>query len=111
MRGSGGALLTDLVSLVRFALHHDGELVPFADQVEARFAAWVAQQESRGRTFTPEQGEWLVLIRDHIAANLGVPEDDLPNMAKEAHAIRRLLDNNPRELPAEEILAMYRRAF
>ena len=44
-------------------------------------------------------------------SRLGVPEDDLPTMATEAHAIRRLLDNNPRELPAEEILGMYRRAF
>ena len=29
---------------------------------------------------------------------LGVPADDLGAMADEAHAIRRLLDNNPREL-------------
>jgi type I restriction enzyme R subunit len=76
VRGSGGALLTDLVSLVRFALHHEGELVPYADQVEARFAAWLAQQESRGRRFTDEQRQWLVLIRDHIAANLGVAMED-----------------------------------
>jgi alcohol dehydrogenase len=49
-------------------------------------------------------------IEMHLS-RLGVPEDDLPTMATEAHAIRRLLDNNPRELPAEEILGMYRRAF
>jgi alcohol dehydrogenase len=30
---------------------------------------------------------------------LGVPEADLPVMAAEAHAIRRLLDNNPRTSP------------
>jgi type I restriction enzyme R subunit len=76
VRGSGGALLTDLVSLVRFALHHEGELVPYADQVEARFAAWLVQQETRGRRFTDEQRQWLVLIRDHIAANLGVAMED-----------------------------------
>lgn len=44
-------------------------------------------------------------------SRLGVPEDDLPTMAKEAHAIRRLLDNNPREISAEEILALYRAAY
>ncbi len=44
-------------------------------------------------------------------SRLGVPENDLPAMATEAHAIRRLLDNNPRELPAAEILGMYGRAF
>ncbi len=44
-------------------------------------------------------------------SRLGVPEDDLPTMAAEAHAIRRLLDNNPREISREEILGIYRAAF
>jgi alcohol dehydrogenase class IV len=44
-------------------------------------------------------------------ARLGVPEDDLPAMAAEAHAIRRLLDNNPRDLGREQILALYRAAY
>ena len=42
--------------------------------------------------------------------HLGVPQDDLPAMAEEAHAIRRLLDNNPREISREQILALYRAA-
>ncbi len=42
---------------------------------------------------------------------LGVPRDDLPAMAEEAHAIRRLLDNNPRDLSRAEILAMYQAAY
>src|SRR5262249_50245067 len=37
VRGSGGKMLTDIVSLVRYTLHQDGELVPFRDQVEQRF--------------------------------------------------------------------------
>ncbi len=41
----------------------------------------------------------------------GVPEADLPAMAADAHAIRRLLDNNPRDISQEEILALYRDAF
>jgi alcohol dehydrogenase class IV len=44
-------------------------------------------------------------------SRLNVPEADLPNMATEAHAIRRLLDNNPRDLSREEILAMYQAAY
>jgi alcohol dehydrogenase class IV len=44
-------------------------------------------------------------------SRLGVPESDLGAMATEAHAIRRLLDNNPRDLSREEILAMYRTAL
>lgn len=41
----------------------------------------------------------------------GVPESDLPVMAPEAHAIRRLLDNNPREISQNDIPALYRAAF
>ncbi|AWL96676.1 iron-containing alcohol dehydrogenase [Bradyrhizobium ottawaense] len=42
---------------------------------------------------------------------LGVPRDDLGVMADEAHAIRRLLDNNPRDLGRDAILNMYEVAF
>jgi alcohol dehydrogenase class IV len=42
---------------------------------------------------------------------LGVPRDDLGVMAGEAHAIRRLLDNNPRDLGRDAILSMYEVAF
>jgi alcohol dehydrogenase len=41
----------------------------------------------------------------------GVPAGDLDAMATEAHAIRRLLDNNPRDISRDEIAAMYRAAF
>ena len=44
-------------------------------------------------------------------SRLGVPEDDLPRMAEEAHAIRRLLDNNPRDIGRDDILSMYRAAY
>jgi len=78
VRGSGGhRLLTDIVSLVRFALHHDAELVPYADLVQQRFEAWLAQQEQQGRKFNDEQREWLVAIRDHVAGNLEVSMQDL----------------------------------
>ena len=41
----------------------------------------------------------------------GVPEEDLPNMARDAHAIRRLLDWNPVDLSEADILTIYRTAF
>jgi alcohol dehydrogenase class IV len=43
-------------------------------------------------------------------SKLGVPDSDFETMAQEAHAIRRLLDNNPRDLSQAQILAMYRAA-
>ena len=76
VRGSAGRVLTNLVSLVRFALHRDETLAPFPEVAKARFEAWMAQQESRGRTFTPEQRQWLEAIRDHVAANLEITTED-----------------------------------
>jgi type I restriction enzyme, R subunit len=76
VRGSGRRMVTDLVSLVRFALEQETILAPFAETVQDRFARWLSAQESAGRTFTPEQREWLEMIRDHIAASLTVDADD-----------------------------------
>ncbi|MDH2328439.1 iron-containing alcohol dehydrogenase [Cereibacter sp. SYSU M97828] len=41
----------------------------------------------------------------------GATEDQLPRFAADAHAIRRLMDNNPRDMSVEEVLAIYRAAF
>ncbi len=73
---SGRRLLTDIVSLVRFAVHREDKLVPFAEQVESRFQNWMAQQENRGRRFTDEQRQWLGLIKDHIASSFRMERDD-----------------------------------
>src|SRR5581483_2696168 len=72
VRGSGGKTLTDLVALVRFALQQEQELVPFPEQVRQRFAGWLALQEMQGRRFTDEQRGWLELIRDQVAASMGI---------------------------------------
>jgi type I restriction enzyme R subunit len=76
VRGSGQRVLTDIVSLVRFALHIDSELVPYPELVEERYEAWLLQQENAGRRFTSGQLAWLERIRDHIAASLGISVDD-----------------------------------
>ncbi|HZG42215.1 MAG TPA: type I restriction-modification enzyme R subunit C-terminal domain-containing protein, partial [Longimicrobium sp.] len=77
VHGSAARVLTDIVSLVRFAVQQQDALVPFPAVVAERFDNWLAQQENRGRVFTPEQRQWLIGIRDHIAANLEITPDDL----------------------------------
>ncbi|MGD0066787.1 MAG: type I restriction-modification enzyme R subunit C-terminal domain-containing protein [Streptosporangiaceae bacterium] len=72
VRGSGGKMLTDIVSLVRYTLHQDDQLVPFRDQVERRFAAWLSAQEQKGVTFTMEQLQWLTWIKEDIAGELRI---------------------------------------
>ena len=74
--GSGRRVLTDLVSLVRVALHPEDELVPYPDLVRERFRAWLLAQENAGRVFAPEQLLWLERIADHVAASLGISTDD-----------------------------------
>ena len=77
---SGRRLLTDIVSLVRFALHQDQELVPHADRVRARFDNWIAQQANRGRQFTGQQVRWLTMMRDHIATSLEIGIEDFDDV-------------------------------
>ena len=49
-------LLTDLVSLVRFAMQQTNELVPYPERVQANFKAWLAQhQQTDTNKFTQEQ--------------------------------------------------------
>ena len=72
---SSQRILTDLVSLIRFAIRHD-ELEPFSEHVHERFNKWLNRQETAGKKFTPEQRRWLEMIRDHIAANLSIEKDD-----------------------------------
>jgi type I restriction enzyme, R subunit len=76
VRGSATKLMTDLVSLVRFAVHQENELRPFKDVVFTRFDKWLADQEKQGRKFTEEQRQWLTAIRDHIAASVSIEADD-----------------------------------
>ncbi len=88
----------DLVALVRFALERQSVLEPFRDTVEERFANWLRVRGSGGSSgsgvpplevnkdkrrdaasttpFTPEQLEWLRLIKDHIATSLAIEPDD-----------------------------------
>ncbi len=69
--------LTDLVSLLRFALGLDSELKPFADEVDKRFQAWIFRHNAqRATAFSAEQTEWLRLIKDHISSSCSISRDD-----------------------------------
>jgi type I restriction enzyme R subunit len=76
VHGSGTRMLTDLVSIVRYTLQQADELVPYQDIVEERYAGWLLAQQQAGRTFTPEQHQWLGMIKDHIAGSLEMRPDD-----------------------------------
>ncbi|MBN1936326.1 MAG: DEAD/DEAH box helicase family protein, partial [Anaerolineae bacterium] len=69
-------VLTDLVSLVRHAVQLDDELVPYPEQVQQRYAGWLAAQQANGRTFSEGQRWWLDRIAEAIGVNLTVTAQD-----------------------------------
>lgn len=64
--------------------------------------AAIVEQASR---WCAEQGVEMQM------GKLGIPESDLDAMAGEAFGIRRLLDNNPREISRDQIRAIYQAAY
>jgi type I restriction enzyme R subunit len=73
VRGVGAKrVLTDLVALVRRAVQMEDELVPFSEQVQARYTEWL-----QGKSFTPDQRWWLDRIVEHICVNLAIRVEDL----------------------------------
>ena len=76
MRGAPHRVLTDLVALVRFALHRDDELRPLPEVAQERFEGWIAQQANGGRTFSEEQAWWLREIAKFVASNVEMTKDD-----------------------------------
>lgn len=69
--------LTEIVSLVRFAIGMDDVLEPFSSRVEQRFNLWIGRQKKAGKTFTEDQWRWLKAIAQFIAANAEIEPQDL----------------------------------
>lgn len=68
--------LTEIVSLVRFALGYDEVLEPFGQKVEQRFNLWMGREKKAGRTYSSEQADWLRAIAGFIAANMEIAPRD-----------------------------------
>ncbi|MDG4648020.1 type I restriction-modification enzyme R subunit C-terminal domain-containing protein [Roseibacterium sp. SDUM158017] len=68
--------LTEVVSLVRFALGQEETLEPFADKVEQRFNLWLGREKKAGREYSEDQTGWLRAIASFIAANAEIGPRD-----------------------------------
>ena len=69
-------LLTNIISLVRFTIGDVAFLEPFSETVNRRFDVWLTEHEQTGKTFTPEQRDWLEMIKNHLATSLSINIDD-----------------------------------
>ncbi|WP_285687848.1 type I restriction endonuclease subunit R [Actinoplanes sp. NBRC 103695] len=79
VRHSDRHTLTDLVSLIRYTVGQDDELVPYGDKVRERYAGWLRQQEQAGARFTETERWWLDRMVEVIAVSAGISPDDLDN--------------------------------
>ena len=73
-------LLTNIISLLRYGKGESEILEPFENTVNRRFQDWLKEQERAGQKFTPEQLEWLTMIKEHIATSLTIEIDDFENV-------------------------------
>jgi type I restriction enzyme R subunit len=67
---------TDLITLVRYTLEQEHELVPYAITVEHKYETWLAQQIQKGVLFSDAQRWWLDRIKDTIIQNAQMTIDD-----------------------------------
>ncbi len=82
---SPATVLTNIISLIRFAAGAADVLEPFPDIVERRFDEWLAQQQRNGKSFTAEQMEWLRMIKERISLSGSVERDDFDLAPFTAH--------------------------
>ena len=85
VRGSGHRVNADLVSLVRHALGHTNELVPYPELVNERFDAWLSHQQVPTPHFTEDQIAYLRLIKERLATSLTVAPADLQDPPFSTH--------------------------
>lgn len=72
------AELTALVSLVRHACGIDKTLAAFDSVINANYQKWILRQNAGNhKRFTPEQLDWLRMIKDHIISSYHLDLDDL----------------------------------
>jgi len=70
--------LTALVSLIRRACGIDKELMAFDKTIDKNFKTWIFKQNAgQHNRFTPEQMEWLRMIKDHVVGSYHIEVDDL----------------------------------
>jgi len=95
--------LTEVISLVRFALGQTDTLEPFSAVVAQRFNLWLGREKKAGREYTTEQEDWLKTIAAYIAANAEItPRDfmETPALADKGGLLRarQVLGNGLNEM-------------
>jgi type I restriction enzyme, R subunit len=91
VRGNSTRALSDVVTLVRFALGQSSSLEPLPATIAGKFNLWLGREERACRTYTEPQRAWLFAIRDFIAVNVSISPEDLmeaPEFAAQGGLVR-----------------------
>lgn len=91
VRGNPAGTLADIVMLVRYAIGETESLEPLPSVIAGRFNLWLGREEKAGRTYSDEQRNWLMAIRDHLGVNIEIrPEDmmDAPEFSARGGIVR-----------------------
>lgn len=91
VRGNPAGTLADIVMLVRYAIGECESLEPLPSVIAGRFNLWLGREEKAGRTYSDEQRNWLMAIRDHLGVNIEIrPEDmmDAPEFSARGGIVR-----------------------
>jgi type I restriction enzyme, R subunit len=72
--------LVDIISMVKHAGNQQSPLLTAAERVDRVFADITV-----GRTFTPEQQQWLERIRNHLQENLSIDQEDFESQPAFTH--------------------------
>lgn len=83
--GNSSKLLTNMISLIKYATGKTDNLVPFPTLVEQKFNEWIDEQKKLGIIYTKEQLEWLNMIKGHIATSLKINTDDFEDVPFNQH--------------------------
>lgn len=99
--------LTALVALIRRVCGIDSALTAYDKTVDKNYQQWILRKNAgKHNRFTPEQTEWLRMIKEHIATSFHIEKDDLDYTPFDAHGgLGRMyqLFGNDMELIMEEM--------
>lgn len=77
--------LTNIISLVRFAIGKQKKLTPFNKTVDSNFKNWLIAQKKQGIEYTKDQLRWLLMIKRHIATSASIEKDDFEDTPFNQH--------------------------
>ena len=85
---------------------------PVAGAKTAEIAAALGLRHDSEAALRDDAARWCadLGVEMHLS-RLGASAEQLPGWAAEAHAIRRLMDNNPRDMTIDQVLDIYRAAL